>query len=59
MTTNFEKLLKIIGLITAIIVFIQVFVPIIQNLIAEGILGAILIGIFVWWLIQDDKKRKK
>jgi len=52
--TNFEKLIKIVGLLSAIYLFLQGVLPIIQNLLAEGITGLILIGIFIWWLLQES-----
>jgi hypothetical protein len=52
--SNFEELIKIVGLLSAIYLFLQVVIPIIQNLLAEGIAGLILVGIFIWWLAQKS-----
>lgn len=52
--TNLEGLIKIAGLLGSIYLLLQIFLPIIQNLFAQGIVGIILVGIFIWWLTQKN-----
>ncbi len=50
--TIFEFIIYIIGLISALYVFFQFFIPIMQNLLAQGISGLILLAIIIWILFQ-------
>jgi len=54
-STNFEEIIKIIGVISSIYLFLQFFIPVIQNLLAQGIVGLILVIIMIWWLAQKRK----
>jgi hypothetical protein len=54
--TVFEFIIYVIGLGSAIYIFLQFFIPMIQNLLAQGVGGFILVGIMVWILIQKIKK---
>ncbi len=53
-STNFEELIKIVGFLSAGYLFLQVFLPLIQNLIAQGLAGFILVVIMIWWLAQKN-----
>ena len=54
-TTNFEEVLKLIGLGSTIYLFLQFFIPVMQNLFAQGLTGLILVMIMFWWLTQKSK----
>ncbi|MEA3329369.1 MAG: hypothetical protein U9Q06_01360 [Nanoarchaeota archaeon] len=53
-STNFEEIIKIIALLSAIYLFLQFFIPMIQNLIAQGLVGFTLVIMMVWWLAQKN-----
>ncbi len=55
METNIEIIIKIIGVISATYILLQLLIPIIQSLVAEGIAGIILVLIMIWWLFQKKK----
>lgn len=54
--TIFELLIYVVGLGSAIYILLQFFVPIIQNLLAQGITGFIVVGIMIWILSQKINK---
>jgi|GEM_PF-1788865 len=56
MKLNFEFIMKIVGTISAFYLFLQIFIPVIRYLLAQGIAGLILVLLMVWWLFQEKKK---
>jgi len=54
--TIFETIIYAIGIGSALYIFLQFFIPIIQNLMAQGITGLIVLGIIIWVLFQKINK---
>lgn len=51
--TLFETILYIISFFSAVYIFLQFFIPILQNLLAQGIAGVIIIFAIIWALAQQ------
>lgn len=52
--TNFEVIIKLIALGSAVYLFLKGFIPFIDNLAAQGFAGFLLIVIIIWWLTQKN-----